>query len=107
LPTISDRESDNLRDAWEYLDSEDQKRLVESAQALSKAWIELRELEERAQRRRQIEKNQGAIALLRSWDAEDAAMTPEQQQAAQEEWERLERELDDEYRADSPLLPLP
>jgi len=104
LPAISEHETENLRAAWEYLDSEDQERLVESAQTLTNAWAELRELEERARRRRQIEKNQGAIELLRSWRAEDAAMTPEQQEAALAEWDLLQRELGEDNDEDDPLL---
>src|SRR3954470_4912770 len=87
LPEISDREAQDLQATWEYLDAQDQGRLLESARALAKARADLRALEERARRQRQIEKNQGAIQLLRSWDAEDAAMTPEQQQTALAEWE--------------------
>ncbi len=49
--------------------------------------------------------NQGAVELLESWMAEDAAMAPAEQEAAIAEWEQLQQLLDEEYLADSHLLP--
>jgi hypothetical protein len=50
-------------------------------------------------------RNQGAIQLLASWMAEDAALTPAEQQAALAEWGQLQRLLDEETSADARLLP--
>jgi hypothetical protein len=107
LIEIDDPEAEDLRDLWSYLDSSDQTRLIDAARALADARAALRALEERARRKQQIEKNQGAIQLLRAWSEEDAALTPEEQEAALAEWEQLERELDEEYLAGNRLLPLP
>ena len=50
-------------------------------------------------------RNQGAIQRLESWMAEDAALTPAEQQAALAEWEELQRLFEAEYSADTHLLP--
>ena len=44
----------------------------------------------------QRQKNQAALELLRRWQQEDAAMSPEQRERAEREWQEFKRALNAE-----------